>query len=228
MSIPSQRVVADELLLLLHNSPGGRLHCTKIYDLLAAKYPELTHEELEIPYQNSQSKWANTVQYSRLYCVSKNFIYKAKDPRSGGVGFWSITEEGRRYVRECLQNTFIAELEESINVDPNKIYLEGSTKQTRVNAYERNIEARRACLSVHGTDCSVCGMNFGSVYGKVGAGFIHVHHLKPLAEIREEYELNPIEDLRPVCPNCHAVIHLRKPAYTIEEVKKLLHKISQP
>jgi hypothetical protein len=43
-----------------------------------------------------------------------------------------------------------------------------------------------------------------------------------LAEVIAEYELNPIRDLRPVCPNCHAMTHRRKPAYTIEELKGLL------
>jgi len=53
-------------------------------------------------------------------------------------------------------------------------------------------------------------------------GFIHVHHLKPLATIGENYEVNPIDDLRPVCPNCHAVIHMRKEPYTIDEVRNML------
>ena len=71
-------------------------------------------------------------------------------------------------------------------------------------------------------DCFVCGFNFKSAYGNAGDGFIHVHHLKPLSEADEEYELDPVKDLRPVCPNCHAVIHRKIPAYTIEEMKELL------
>jgi 5-methylcytosine-specific restriction protein A len=59
---------------------------------------------------------------------------------------------------------------------------------------------------------------FEQCYGEVAKGFIHVHHLRPLSEIGEEYEVDPIADLRPVCPNCHAVLHLRVPAYSIEEV----------
>ena len=53
-------------------------------------------------------------------------------------------------------------------------------------------------------------------------GFIHVHHLRQLSEIRKEYLVDPIKDLRPVCPNCHAVLHLRNPAYSIEEVLAFL------
>lgn len=103
-------------------------------------------------------------------------------------------------------------------------YYEGATKHITVNVYERNAKARKACIAYYGLDCFVCGFNFKSVYGDVGHGFIHVHHLKSLSEIGEEYELDPIKDLRPVCPNCHAVIHRRTPAYTIKEVKRLLTK----
>jgi 5-methylcytosine-specific restriction protein A len=103
-------------------------------------------------------------------------------------------------------------------------YFEGARKQIAVNVYERNAEARARCIRHYGLKCSVCGFDFEQTYGKLGTGFIHVHHLKPLAEVTAEYELNPIRDLRPVCPNCHAMIHKKKPAYTIEELKALLAK----
>jgi predicted HNH restriction endonuclease len=69
----------------------------------------------------------------------------------------------------------------------------------------------------------VCGFNFGAAYGGSAEGYIHVHHLKPLASIGEEYVIDPIKDLRPVCANCHAVIHLRQPPYSIEEVNVMLN-----
>jgi 5-methylcytosine-specific restriction protein A len=47
-----------------------------------------------------------------------------------------------------------------------------------------------------------------------------VHHLKSLAEIGAEYELDPVRDLRPVCPNCHAMIHRKYPPYGLEEVRQ--------
>jgi predicted HNH restriction endonuclease len=111
--------------------------------------------------------------------------------------------------------------EEIVNA---QTYYEGATKSIIVNIFERNSKARRACIEHYGGDCFVCGFNFKSVYGDAGEGYIHVHHLKPLSEVGEEYELDAIKDLRPVCPNCHAIIHKRKPAYEIEEVKRLLSK----
>ena len=106
----------------------------------------------------------------------------------------------------------------------NQTLSEGAKKQVIVNAYERNPKARQECIKYYGTKCFICGFDFEKKYGEIGKGFIHVHHIKPLSEINEEYKVNPIEDLRPVCPNCHAMIHKRKPAYSIEEIKSLLAK----
>ncbi len=105
--------------------------------------------------------------------------------------------------------------------DAKEIY-EGAAKQIIVNAHERNSGARRICLEFYGTNCSVCNFNFKDGYGEIGGNFIHVHHLKPLSEIGKEYELNPIQDLRPVCPNCHAMLHKRKPPFSIEELRKMV------
>lgn len=102
-------------------------------------------------------------------------------------------------------------------------HTEGGVRQVLVNAYERSSAARAACLVHYGHSCSVCSFDFGKTYGDVGKEFIHVHHLKEIATIAKEYEVDPIQDLRPVCPNCHAMIHRRKPAYSINELKGLLN-----
>jgi 5-methylcytosine-specific restriction protein A len=47
-----------------------------------------------------------------------------------------------------------------------------------------------------------------------------VHHIVQLSEIRREYKLDPIRDLIPLCPNCHAVIHLTQPAMSVEDLRK--------
>lgn len=109
----------------------------------------------------------------------------------------------------------------------NATFVEGAVRQVTINAYERNPVARVRCLAHYGPTCLACGMNFGAVYGPLAKGFIHVHHIKKLAEIGEEYEVDPIGDLRPVCPNCHAVIHLDGGCRTIDEVKQLLAAAKQ-
>jgi 5-methylcytosine-specific restriction protein A len=100
--------------------------------------------------------------------------------------------------------------------------LEGVRYQITVNAYERDPEARRLCIERQGTRCVVCSFSFGATYGPVAEDFIHIHHVRPLAEISQEYRVDPDADLRPVCPNCHAVLHRRTPPYSFEEVHAFL------
>lgn len=107
--------------------------------------------------------------------------------------------------------------------EPDRV-IEGAKKQITVNAFERDASARLKCIAKWGSVCTVCDFDFGEVYGSLGAGYIHVHHLKPLSEIGESYTLDPINDLRPVCPNCHAMLHRSSPAMTPEELKKALRK----
>lgn len=61
------------------------------------------------------------------------------------------------------------------------------------------------------------------MYGKIGKKFIHVHHLKELSLIGTKYRIDPIKDLRPVCPNCHAMLHKTIPAMAVEDLQQLLN-----
>lgn len=84
---------------------------------------------------------------------------------------------------------------------------EGATITISVNAYERNPKARAECIKHYGYSCQICDMAFVERYGEFGKNFIHIHHIVPLSEIKEEYEVDPVRDLIPVCPNCHAMLH---------------------
>jgi 5-methylcytosine-specific restriction protein A len=99
-------------------------------------------------------------------------------------------------------------------------YSEGTKVTVTINAYERNPKARAACIAHCGHVCAVCGFDFASVYGDIGKGFIHVHHVVPIGKIGKEYEIDPIKDLITVCPNCHAMIHRAEPPLTVEQLRK--------
>lgn len=105
---------------------------------------------------------------------------------------------------------------------PGRRYVEGAAKVVTVNRYERDKAATDACKAHWGTACAVCDFSFGKIYGKIGDGFIHVHHLLPLAAGDGEREVDPVQDLRPVCPNCHAMLHRSEPLLSIEELKACL------
>ena len=102
-----------------------------------------------------------------------------------------------------------------------KNLLEGAKKEVIVNSYERNPIARKKCLEYFRYNYSVCNINFEKVYGVIGKHFIHVHHLVQISNIKKEYEVNPIKDLIPVCPNCHAMLHKRNPPYSIDKLKDI-------
>lgn len=106
------------------------------------------------------------------------------------------------------------------------LFLEGAKKTITVNVYERDVSARAACLRRWGVRCAVCSFDFKTAYGELGNGYIHVHHLRPLSEIGAAYELDPVRDLRPVCPNCHAMLHRRTPALDIETLQEILRQES--
>ena len=100
-------------------------------------------------------------------------------------------------------------------------FLEGGRVQVTVSRYERDPRARAACIRHYGPVCDACRFDFGAAYSGVADGFIHVHHLTPVSARGQRYEIDPVADLRPVCPNCHAVIHYGGGLRTIEEVRAL-------
>jgi 5-methylcytosine-specific restriction protein A len=104
-------------------------------------------------------------------------------------------------------------------------YSEGLGAQVMITRYERNPYARKKCVEKFGYSCCVCNFNFEKVYGETGKNFIHVHHLEPISTKGKSYNVNPESDLRPVCANCHAIIHRRRLPYSIDEVKSFLSSI---
>ena len=105
-------------------------------------------------------------------------------------------------------------------------FAEGATKSVVVSAIERSRKARQACIAHHGVNCAVCGMNFLTVYGELGLGYIHIHHLQPIGQSKGVHTVDPLDDLVPVCPNCHAIIHKRNPPYSVEDIKMRLQRES--
>lgn len=102
---------------------------------------------------------------------------------------------------------------------------EGMTTRVEVNRYERSGWARSACLEHYGHRCQVCDVDFEERYGELGRGYMHVHHVIPLHQVAKipNYRVHPINDLRPVCPNCHAMLHRPKDrVLTVEELRELL------
>jgi 5-methylcytosine-specific restriction enzyme A len=175
----------------------------------------------------------------RLFCEATGF-----EPSQREIGthrWWSVWssgyEERKPYQFFWEMHSEVAEALEILGwvtpdsfvlrtfpdeINETEVFREGSVCKVLVNAYERSPQARQKCIDYYGVNCFVCGFNFSKIFGKLGEGFIHVHHLCPISEIAEEYDVNPERDLRPVCPNCHAMIHRRSPPLSIQEIMSLL------
>jgi 5-methylcytosine-specific restriction protein A len=103
-----------------------------------------------------------------------------------------------------------------------EILYEGGKVRIEINRYERSTKAKNECLKHYERKCILCGFE-DKTSKYINIDIIEVHHLKPLSEINEKYIVNPIKDLRPVCPNCHRALHSKNPAYGIEELKMMLN-----
>jgi predicted HNH restriction endonuclease len=127
-----------------------------------------------------------------------------------GQGVWALR---RRYQEESSSDSKSKEPDEKYRVESTEVTL------TR---YERDSEAREECLQRYGHSCFVCDFDFEGYYGSIGKEFIHVHHLTPVSQLDDDYEVDPIQDLRPVCPNCHAMLHQEDPPITIERLQQII------
>lgn len=160
-------------------------------------------------------------------------IPKAKG-NSGGIGQSQVwfADSGRENdnkfgekLKNFMANYYHISLEEEINLSPIvNLSIEGKRGIQETKFLTRSQKARRQCIEHYGAVCQVCNFDFEIFYGDIGKGFIHVHHTQPLAHFESEREVNPIKDLIPVCPNCHAMIHKRDEPYSINELKRIIEK----
>ena len=189
---PSRTATATQLGEMIDMKFGG-------VNLLYGKLGSLFSKETGVKpshQKNNKHEWWSI--WSNGYRAHKSNIF-----------FWEMRPEVAEALEELgwvTPNSAVLKIFPD-EVKKTEIFREGAVRQILVNAYERNSQARQQCIAQHGESCFVCHFNFGKVFGELGKGFIHVHHLLPLSEIAEEYEVDPVKDLRPICPNCHAMIH---------------------
>lgn len=194
------------------------------------------HHEDEADYWVNPSDYLNAVRGNRFceFNVVRRFEYGSFPLRSlkmHGLGTTQgnsvLKGELLDFILSTIDGSFLKRIESTETTFPTEVheadvYNEGAVVQVTVNRYERNRDARDKCIEAKGCKCAVCGMDFEKMYGEIGKGFIHVHHLIPISSIGEDYEIDPINDLVPVCPNCHNMLHRKDPPYKPEDLKKLI------
>ncbi len=101
---------------------------------------------------------------------------------------------------------------------------EGGSRRVEQNRYERHPVNRELCLAANGYICKVCGFDFERTYGEIGHHFIHVHHIVPVSEMEAAYIIDPVNDMVPVCPNCHAMLHKKDPPFSPEQLSEIIRE----
>lgn len=155
----------------------------------------------------------------------RNAVIAAK----GHVEYYEGLGRGNlKAIRDVISRHELLLISESNNIFPDEVkdynsLFEGQKQKVYVNAFERNPKARKQCIEHYGATCSICEFDFENTFGDIGKGFIHVHHLIPLSNLNRKYEVDPIQDLLPVCPNCHAMLHTENPPLKPEELKEIVH-----
>lgn len=115
---------------------------------------------------------------------------------------------------------------DELPTDTTIVLYEGIKRTITVNSYERNSKARELCVKHWKAICAVCDFDFEKTYGEIGNGFIHVHHLISVSQIGKTYQVDPINDLRPVCPNCHSMLHRQEPPLAVDELKNIINQVA--
>lgn len=67
-------------------------------------------------------------------------------------------------------------------------------------------EKRKAAAAAGLLACEVCGFDFEKAYGALGAGYIEVHHTKPVHTLKPGTKTK-LADLILLCANCHRMAH---------------------
>lgn len=146
------------------------------------------------------------------------------------VGGMSSEERDRQLEKwgtlALLMGMALAAQEEDDELPPREAGLpEGARTTITVNRFERSRQNRQRCLAIHGHRCTVCELDLRDTYGDLGDGFIHVHHVTPVSKIGPDYLVDPVRDLVPVCPNCHAMLHRKDPPLSPDNLRLVIRAV---
>ncbi len=102
---------------------------------------------------------------------------------------------------------------------------EGQLK-TRTSEYRtRSQQLRSRAIEFYSRcgklSCLACDFEFRRAYRAIGKGYIQIHHLKPVSFMQgEPLNMNvALSNVRPLCANCHQMVHTQTPPLSIDELK---------
>jgi len=235
-------------LWCLYNAENRTLSTTELQVLLR-QIMQPIGEDLEILAGRSDDKFSQKVRNLRSHKTLESFDFARYENRDNN-GFWTITEKGEKILiqenGDIIDYLFskhfayddvkialgkISENKETIILDEDVIISEGKKKYLSRKVFDRSSKLRDAAIKhfFHGgqTYCFACDFNFEKVYRELGRGFIEIHHIKPVFDYddsdSEKAILDALENVIPLCSNCHRMLHRSKEnAFSVPELIKLI------
>ena len=98
-----------------------------------------------------------------------------------------------------------------------RTYVEGARFTVALSRAERDPALRGAALRFYGCKCAACD------FVPKSPTQIEVHHLDPIAEGERKTTL---DDVRPLCANCHRLAHSTQPPMSMDELRAVARETS--
>jgi 5-methylcytosine-specific restriction protein A len=225
----------DELILALD------LYSRHRPDTISKRHPEVAAlSELlnKLPIHPDRPDAARFRNVNGTYMKLCNFLaldpdYKGRGLEAGGKlerDVWAefASDRGRlariaEAIRKCylsVDPSGVAELAEEEEFPEGRVLY----RLHRLRERNRDLvgQVKEKALDEHGRlFCAACAFDFAAVYGEIGRGFIECHHLLAIADLVAERATRP-SDVALVCPNCHRMIHRKRPWLTVDTLSALL------
>ena len=234
----SKRIAENELVLpaLYVIYLNKKANTTKIKEVLTDVFnPQ--GEDAKILAGRKDTKFSQIVRNLMGSHYESNHMseYTKKDSNK----YFSLTAEGLKYVEDNLaflqylfKNSF--EYDSAIELsskvftskktkkvliyDEDDTITEGKVSTKTAIVKERSQKLRRAAIEHYTVDgkivCSVCGFDFKKIYGELGDGYIQMHHENPIYQYSDDgfetYISEAVKNMKPLCANCHCMVHRNK------------------
>ncbi|GHO52883.1 HNH endonuclease [Ktedonobacter robiniae] len=212
--MPQPRLWINEIIDALIDL-GGEGTLKAIYEQISKRgIMNLEHAHWQATVRRTiEQHSSDTKSFHTIKNSDEDDIFYA--PKGLSAGHWAIR---KRYL-DTLTDLIAIKVEEGNIIEG----YEGGKKQRYVNIYERDATLRKQAVKIHGTICKGCDFDFEFYYGPRGAGYIEVHHLRPISSLGGSVTINPKTDMTVLCSNCHRMVH-RYPdsILSLEELRGLV------
>lgn len=234
----SKRIAENELVLpaLYVIYLNKKANTTKIKEVLTDVFnPQ--GEDAKILAGRKDTKFSQIVRNLMGSHYESNHM--SKYTKKDSSKYFSLTAEGLKYVEDNLaflqylfKNSF--EYDSAIELsskvftskktkkiliyDEDDTITEGKVSTKTAIVKERSQKLRRAAIEHYTVDgkivCSVCGFDFKKIYGELGDGYIQMHHENPVYQYSDDgfetYISEAVKNMKPLCANCHCMVHRNK------------------